>query len=657
MSSLSAGKAKHPLDPLSAEEIQIFTQLLNEKELIKESSRLGYLMLREPDKKNVLAFRYGEQFIREVSATIYDLIDHDLKYVCVDINTGDVVEVREVDLIAEGMSPYMLEEMMSSMEVTYADPDFIKAIERRGITEMERVRLIPLSGGRFGYQDEIGIRVTRVTPYLAPNAEFGTMAGCWGQPIEGIRVDIDATNGRVLRVIDNGVYPIPQESGEIHTQEALGTLREGLKPIVITQPEGVSFNIEGNEMSWQNWNFRIGYNAREGLTIHQVSYKDKEKVRPVLYRASVAEMVVNYGDTSASRNWINYFDAGEYQFGRFANSLKLGCDCLGEIVYKDVTFADDFGNPVTVQNGICIHEEDYGVLWKHTDPFNTEIGDVRRQRRLVVSCFLTAGNYDYGFYWHFYLDGKIELEVKANGLVVTAGSRDDDEHPSVKIAPDLGGTPHQHLFCLRLDTMVDGVLNHVDEYEVERIHDDQTQPIWGGAFTQKVTRLKTEVQAQRMAATDQGRIWKIASGETTNRIGKAPAYVIHSAGGPLLLSHPDAPIAKRAKFATKSLWVTKYRRDENWPAGYMVNQSSGSDGVAKYAARNESVDDEDIVVWHTFGLTHFPRSEDWPVMPVDYATVTLSPSGFFERNPTLDVPETKSLSCHSAESKSHCNHK
>src|SRR3546814_11718116 len=95
-------------------------------------------------------------------------------------------------------------------------------------------------------------------------------------------------------------------------------------------------------------------------------------------------------------------------FGRFVNSLELGCDCLGEIVYKDVTFADDFGNPVTVKNGICIHEEDFGVVWKHFDPF-TRVSDVRRQRRLVVSTFLTAGNYDYGFFWYFYLDGKIEL--------------------------------------------------------------------------------------------------------------------------------------------------------------------------------------------------------------------------------------------------------
>src|SRR3546814_7711546 len=97
---------------------------------------------------------------------------------------------------------------------------------------------------------------------------------------------------------------------------------------------------------------------------------------------------------------------------------------------SDVCSSDLFGNPVTVKNGICIHEEDFGVVWKHFDPF-TRVSDVRRQRRLVVSTFLTAGNYDYGFFWYFYLDGKIELEVKANGLVVTSGYRArSDEHTS-----------------------------------------------------------------------------------------------------------------------------------------------------------------------------------------------------------------------------------
>lgn len=75
-----------------------------------------------------------------------------------------------------------------------------------------------------------------------------------------------------------------------------------------------------------------------------------------------------------------------------------------------------------MKNAICLHEEDYGVLWKHTDMFNG-MTETRRSRRLVISFFLTIGNYDYGFYWYLYLDGTIELEAKATGIVFTSAYR------------------------------------------------------------------------------------------------------------------------------------------------------------------------------------------------------------------------------------------
>ena len=144
--------------------------------------------------------------------------------------------------------------------------------------------------------------------------------------------------------------------------------------------------------------------------------------RDVIYRASIAEMVVPYGDPSPSRFWQNYFDTGEYVYGRYANSLTLGCDCLGEIRYFDATLADEFGNPRVIPNAICMHEEDYGTLWKHTDIY-TGSSEVRRQRRLVISFFTTVGNYDYGFYWYLYLDGTIECEAKLTGRAVHLGVR------------------------------------------------------------------------------------------------------------------------------------------------------------------------------------------------------------------------------------------
>ena len=194
--------------------------------------------------------------------------------------------------------------------------------------------------------------------------------------------------------------------------------------------------------------------------LHTVGYRDGDRVRPVLHRASVCEMVVPYGDPGAMHGWKNAFDAGEWGLGRMANSLKLGCDCLGVIQYFDAVLATEQGEPYTVEHAICVHEEDYGILWKHQDQ-RGGTDEVRRSRRLVVSFIATVGNYEYGFYWYFYLDGNIQLEVKLTGIVSTMAITPGDQPEFANvIAPGLAAPHHQHLFSARLDVDVDGAAEH-----------------------------------------------------------------------------------------------------------------------------------------------------------------------------------------------------
>ena len=108
-------------------------------------------------------------------------------------------------------------------------------------------------------------------------------------------------------------------------------------------------------------------------------------------------------------------------------------------------------------NVICLHEEDFGMGWKHTD-FRTEDVEVRRARRLVVSFVSTVGNYEYGFFWYFYQDGSIEHEIKMTGIVST-GALMPGVTPKYgqRLNPDgLYAPIHQHYFSFRLDIDVDG---------------------------------------------------------------------------------------------------------------------------------------------------------------------------------------------------------
>ncbi len=378
-----------------------------------------------------------------------------------------------------------------------------------------------------------------------------------------------------------------------------------------------------------------------------MQYHDADRVRPVLHRASVSEMVVPYGDPGPMHGWKNAFDAGEWGLGRMGNSLKLGCDCLGVIHYFDAVLATEQGDPYTVEHAICLHEEDFGILWKHHD-MHGGTDETRRSRRLVVSFIATVGNYEYGFYWYFYLDGNIQLEVKLTGIVSPMAIAPGDEPAFANvIAPGVAAPHHQHLFSARLDLDVDGPTNRVYEVEAESVPAGPENP-WGNAFRQRITPLTTELAAQRETNAATSRTWRVVNESSRNGLGQPVGYkLVPTMSTPTMLASPESSVGRRAGFARHNLWVTPYRADERRAAGEYPNQHAGGDGLPRWTAADRSLVDTDVVLWYTFGVTHFVRPEDWPVMPVEYTGFLLSPFGFFDRNPALDVaPTSGEGSCH-----------
>jgi primary-amine oxidase len=623
--TLADVRTEHPLAMTTVEEVERVRAALADAGFLGDTVRFAFFLPEEPPKAEVLAFSEGDVVDRRFRVALLDLASGRSWDTVVSATNGEVVSSRELDPATEGQPPIIDSEFMVVEEILNADPGWLAALEKRGI-DPTLVRAAPLSAGVYDYPDEAGRRILRSFGFVQEHEKDH----CWAHPIDGLVAYVDLTTGSVDRIIDAEALAVPSESsGNFDDPEVQGTPLDTLKPIEITQPDGRSFTIEGNRVRWAKWDLRIGFNEREGLTLHQVSFDG----RPIVYRASVAEMVVPYADPSPVRFWQNYFDNGEYMLARGADSLQLGCDCLGDIAYLDAVIADDLGAPKTIQNAICVHEEDYGVLWKHSDIF-TGSAETRRQRRMVFSYFAPIGNYDYGFYWYLYLDGTIQLECKATGIVFTAAG--GTEYAS-QIAPGLTAPYHQHLFSARLDMTVDGVRNAVEEVEAQRVPMGPGNP-YGNAFTQARTRLTRESEARRDADGSVGRAWQIVNPEVSNAVGRPVGYQLLPEGRPALLADAESSIHARATFAAHHLWVTAYDPAERYPAGDFVNQHPGGAGLPAWTAADRPIDGEDIVVWHTFGTTHFPRPEDWPVMPVDHVGFTLKPVGFFDRNPTLDVP-------------------
>ncbi|TFB73366.1 primary-amine oxidase [Cryobacterium glaciale] len=609
----------------TADELQRVRTILADAGLFGDSIRVAYLGLLDPPRHATDLDRRFRVFLHDVSgAAPTDVI--------VSATHNTIESSVTLDTALTGELPVLEEEFGAVEELLTTDARWLAALAARGI-DVATVRVAPLSAGVFEYPNEKGHRILRGLAFVQNFPEDSA----WAHPIDGLVAYVDIVAKTVDQVLDFGVVPIPAEHGNYTDPTLTGPLRETLKPISITQPEGVSFTVTGgNHVEWEKWSLDVGFDVREGVVLHNIGFRDGSTTRSIIRRASIAEMVVPYGDPAPVRSWQNYFDTGEYLVGQYANSLELGCDCLGEITYLSPVITDGFGNPREIRNGICMHEEDWSILAKHSDLWSG-IEYTRRNRRFVISFFTTVGNYDYGFYWYLYLDGTIEFEAKATGVVFTSAYAGKGYPYASEIAPGLGAPFHQHLFSARLDMALDGDTNRVEEEDVVRVPMGPGNER-GNAFTRQRTVLATESEGVRQADASIGRTWHVSNPNSLNRLGEPVAYKLHPQGLPMLLADPLSSVAQRAAFATKGLWVTRFAEDERYPTGDFVNQHSGGAGLPAFIAANRDIDGEDIVLWHTFGLTHFPRVEDWPIMPVDTVGFKLRPDGFFDRSPVLDVP-------------------
>ncbi|GLR60365.1 primary-amine oxidase [Rhizobium indigoferae] len=627
----------HPLDPLSLAEIASAVAVLKDRQTLAPTFRFPITRLEEPTKADLAAQRLGDRLPRLAFILAIDISNGETFEGIVDLTTGTVCSYIRLplDVLPYGQPPIMLCEFETVEGTVKSDPRWIAAVKKRGITDEDipLIQIDPFSSGYFGREFEKGKRIVRAVSYWREDIRDNGYA----HPIEGVVAVVDLITNRVVDLVDDEkIIPVPRRKRN-YGRETFPEPRPDLKPLNIVQLQGPSFTVDGWKVEWQNWSFRVGFTPREGLVLHELGIKDQGRLRPVVFRASVTEMVVPYADPTANHYWKSAFDAGEYGLGRLANCLELGCDCLGHIHYFDVPAADDFGQPFTMKNAICMHEEDYGILWKHYE-FRNGIFEVRRSRRLVISFFATVGNYDYGFYWYLYQDGTIQLEAKLTGIIQTAAVATGETYPWGGMVDDnLGGPTHQHFFNARLHMDVDGGDNTVTEHEFVPRPWGEDNP-YGNVFDTRTRVLKRELDSPALANGETGRYWKVSNPNIQNSVGKAPGYKIVVMPSPVMLAQPDSTVAQRGGFAKKHIWVTAFDAREKYASGDYPNVHAGGDGLPGYVKQNRNIENADVVLWHSFGHTHVCKPEDFPIMPVEYAGFTLKPNGFFASNIGMDLP-------------------
>jgi primary-amine oxidase len=624
--SAAERKPRHPLDPLTKDEITTTVRVLLAAGRVTDESRFPILALNEPPKDEVLKFKAGKPFRREAFAVVFERAANKTFEAVVDLHNKQLLSWK---YIPDVQPPLMPEDMQLVDAITRADPRWQEAMRKRGFTDLQQIAIDPWPAEEPAPVDQAGMRLLNSVSFYKGHAK-----NYYARPIEGPIASINLNTKGVYKFIDTGVVPLQKASADLDVN-SVGKLREAPKPLHITQPRGIGFEVRGQEVRWQNWRFRYGVHPREGLVLYTIGYEDQGKLRSILYRASLSELFVPYGDPSVGWSFRNVFDMGKVGIGWLADSLEPLADAPENASLFSAVYANELGAPVEIPRAVAIYERDGGLLWKHFDYTHNES---RRARQLVVSFLVTAGNYEYGLNWIFHQDGTLEAEVLLTGIMAGKGvaeAKEDHDKPSTGhlVTPYVQAVHHQHFFNFRLDLDIDDAGgNSVVEMNAEATPGRNE-------LVMKETTLPNEKEAQRRLNLATNRSWKVINPCARNAVGGPAGYMLVPGENAIPFVSPTSSVGKRAGFIQSHLWVTPYDPAQMNAAGYYIVQKQEADGLPRWTQANRSVENEDVVLWYTLGVTHIPRPEEWPVMPVHRAGFRLIPCGFFSRNPALNVPK------------------
>ncbi len=652
---LLAQRVQHPLDPLNYEEYWAVLEILRDDGKLDEETRFSMINLKPPPKDEVWGFSKGKEFSRRAFALV---------------RQKEKTYEAEIDLAAEELTSWseltkahanwLGEEHEALKKEIKKHPDFIAALKKRGIEDLTFIDCGVGPPGYYGTDEQRGRRVGHATCHRA-----GNRRNQWTSRIEGVTVVLDMNEKKVLRVVDEGVVPIPDTRAD-YDPASIGPPREVPGPLRIEQPLGPGFTINGNIVEWQNWRFHVRHDQRVGIIVSTVTYRDDDDKRPVLYEGYLSEMFVPYMDPAF--NWYNrnFLDLGEFTAGGIAKPLLRDLDCPDNAVYLDGLVAQDNGRPQTRRDIICLFERDPGAMaWRHALSPEPES---RRQRDLVVRAAAVVGNYDYIFDWVFLQNGSIRVRVGASGEAEAkivkeatadapreelsdagethAGDGNGNGGGPAPHAPDAYGrfvdkhivaVNHDHYFNFRIDLDVDGPHNRfiADRLVTKTLPADHPRrSIW----VRDPRVLKKESEGKLDIDLRKPTLWRVTSSGRKNHVGYPTSYQLRPGRTSTTLMTADDYPRRRAGFIDHHLWVTPYRKDERYAAGDYPTLSEPGKGLPAWTAADRELGETDLVLWHSITMQHMVRAEDWPVMPTLWHSFELRPFDFFDGNPALDLP-------------------
>lgn len=631
LSTVAKASGTNPFDNLQKSEIITAKKAVLNLHKFSADARFVSMVPKEPKKAHDLSGHAK----RIITIAMYEPKKNELYELDFDPGTKKITDTRALP----GKQPLIAwEEFDELAAIVKKDPCWQNAIKARGYKNLEEFEIDGWAPGLLSEEERAtGARLMRGLTFYK-----GKHRNMYSRPVEGIKMTVDMNQKKVIECKDYEHIPVAEGANDFDMVLAKDQ-RKGLHPVTLAQAAGASYKLQGQHVQWLNWDFQFKFSVIKGLELFKVGYWDHKKLRSILYKIGLSEMAVPYGDPDKNWSFRNAFDVGEYGLGRTAHSLKAGIDVPSYAKFFSATFSDWKGNPVLVPNAVALYERPTGILWKHADSDKGGI-DVRVGQDLVITFMTTVGNYDYGISYVFSLDGKISVEARLTGILLAKGTLFTEVPCDKECFPlaekQVITPPHQHFFNFRIDFDIDGTQNTPYEMNTAVEEDPKLNPDHNKFFKVN-TLLAKEKEAIRDLEPKTARMWKVVNLNSRNSLGHPTGYGIMPEESALAYLGEDSLIRKRARFIEHPIWFTRYKDEEQSAATDYPNQSLPEQGLPQYIADNESLDNQDVVLWYTFGVTHHPRPEEWPIMPVHKTGFSLIPIHFFNQNPSMDLPPPK----------------
>lgn len=392
---------------------------------------------------------------------------------------------------------------------------------------------------------------------------------------------------------------------------------------------------EQKYVEYMGWSFYVSHTRTLGVMLYDIRFKGER----ILYELSMQEAAAQYGGFQPKSATTLYHDT-HFQLGADLFQLVEGFDCPFGSTFWNVTVPN--GNSTTTNvNSICIFESDAGFpLSRHragggSNEYGFSNLGVVKASLLTLRSIATVGNYDYLFDYGFYVDGSLEITVRASGYLQSSFFYRDQGAWGPRIQEATQGSLHDHVLTWKADFDILDAANSLRVTELKAVN--TTQPWWPelGEFEQlQLESYNVETERELQWAANGQTFYTVNHATATNKWGSPRGYRIVPGKSNIRLSTLNSPFSRRNTALSKThLAVTRQHDTEPWGNSVQnLNMPWAPQQDFTKFFDDESVENEDLVVWLNLGMHHFTRAEDVPVTLYSEAvsSIMFAPQNFFD---------------------------